>query len=83
MNPLLVVICMSHYPRQMFRSVILLPPFLLSSCILVSPAVKVVEKAATTSIGVAGKAAGAGIDVVKSAYKKGTESELPAPPISP
>jgi hypothetical protein len=39
---------------------------LLNSCALASAPVKVASKVATTSIGLAGKAAGAGIDAMRS-----------------
>ena len=39
---------------------------LVSSCSLITTPVKVVGKAATTTIGVTGKAAGAGIDAMQS-----------------
>lgn len=51
------------------KSVILIiPPFLfalLSSCSLITVPVKIVGKVVTTTVSVAGKAAGAGIDAVK------------------
>lgn len=43
---------------------ILIISFSLSSCALVTVPAKVVGKAATTTIGVTGKAVGAGFDVV-------------------
>ncbi|MDB4509526.1 hypothetical protein N9062_00845 [Akkermansiaceae bacterium] len=51
------------------------PLFALSmaSCGLWKPTVRVIEKAATTTINVAGKAAGAGIDVAKDQYRRGRQ----------
>ncbi|MDA8980659.1 hypothetical protein N9055_00790 [Akkermansiaceae bacterium] len=39
-------------------------PLLISSCSLVTTPVKIVGKVATTTIGLTGKAAGAGIDAI-------------------
>lgn len=67
------------YAKEVSRLVLVIPVLLLSSCCLFKPTVRVIEKAAVTSIDVAGKAAGAGIDVVKSGYKAGQKTKLPAP----
>ncbi|MDB4680398.1 hypothetical protein OAE72_00440 [Akkermansiaceae bacterium] len=45
----------------------------MASCGLWKPTVRVIEKAATTTINVAGKAAGAGIDVAKDQYRRGRQ----------
>ena len=46
---------------------------LLSSCALITTPVKVIGKAATTSIGLAGKTAGAGINALSSKPSKSSD----------
>ena len=50
--------------RLTYLSILIVSAYSISSCALVTVPVKVVGKVATTTVGVAGKVAGAGIDVV-------------------
>ncbi|MCP5534721.1 MAG: hypothetical protein H7A51_00630 [Akkermansiaceae bacterium] len=51
----------------------------LGSCALVTVPVKVVGKVATTTVGLAGKAAGAGIDAIKNKKDKERAAEKAEP----
>jgi hypothetical protein len=60
-----------------YKSIVILitSVFLISSCALVTVPVKVAGKVATTSVGVAGKAAGAGISAVTPNKSKASNAD--------